>query len=156
MEKVTACALARLLDYEEWANNETAAALAASGFAHEHRTRKIFAHIGATYTLWLSRLHLCPAIDVWPDPRTVDASALLASGYAMWRSLLNRDESFWSTSITYSNSKGETWSNTPRDIFTHIQLHSSYHRGQIAILFGHEGQTPAYTDFIEGARRSQF
>jgi len=134
---VATCALARLLDYEEWANNETAAALTASGVAPDHRARKIFAHIGATYTLWLSRLRLCPANDIWPDPRNVDPRALLASGYKMWRNLFNRDETFWATPITHTNTKGETWSNTPRDIFTHIQLHSSYHRGQIAILLTH-------------------
>lgn len=150
------CSLLRVLDYEQWANTEVADALAQSGFAADHRARKLFAHIAATYSLWLSRIGEAEAIAIWPNPAGVDAAAVLAAGYAKWREFFVRDGSFWDTPIRYTNTKGEAWSNTPRDMLAHIQLHSSYHRGQIAILFGNEKRTPAYTDFIEGARRGSF
>ena len=42
----------------------------------------------------------------------------------------------------------ESFRNTPRDILTHLGMHSHYHRGQIAILVRRAGSTPAVTDFI--------
>ena len=55
--------------------------------------------------------------------------------------------------IRYTNSKGEDWSNAVADVLTHVVLHSSYHRGQIASLLGRAGEAAAYSDYIECLRR---
>lgn len=55
--------------------------------------------------------------------------------------------------INYKNSKGEPWTSTIEDILSHVLLHSSYHRGQIANEVRAGGEQPAYTDFIHAARK---
>jgi len=55
--------------------------------------------------------------------------------------------------IEYRNSKGEQWQSTVADVLTHVLLHGSYHRGQIASAIRAAGGTPAYTDFIHATRQ---
>ena len=57
-----------------------------------------------------------------------------------------------SQQVSYLNSKGETWTNSVGDILTHVLLHSSYHRGQIATELRAAGLEPACTDFIHAVR----
>ena len=55
--------------------------------------------------------------------------------------------------VSYVNSKGEPWTSSVEDILTHVVLHSSYHRGQIAADMRAAGHTPAYTDYIHARRQ---
>jgi uncharacterized damage-inducible protein DinB len=50
--------------------------------------------------------------------------------------------------VTYTNSKGETFTNSASDILAQVFSHGCYHRGQIAALVKRGGGTPAMTDFI--------
>lgn len=50
--------------------------------------------------------------------------------------------------VQYSNSKGETYNNSIRDILYHIVNHATYHRGQIAAEFRNSGIEPLMTDYI--------
>ena len=59
-----------------------------------------------------------------------------------------QDEDSLGSEIVYTNQTGKSFRNTPRDILTHLGMHSHYHRGQIAILVRRAGSTPAVTDFI--------
>lgn len=56
-------------------------------------------------------------------------------------------------SLTYKNTKGESWTNQTEDILMHVIVHSAYHRGQIAADVRAAGFTPAYTDFIHAVRQ---
>lgn len=50
--------------------------------------------------------------------------------------------------IPYQNSKGIIFNNTIKDVLFHVINHSTYHRGQIAILFRKAGLEPIPTDYI--------
>ena len=50
--------------------------------------------------------------------------------------------------IAYRDVQGRPWRNSIRDILLHVVNHSSYHRGQVALLLGQEGKTPPVTDYI--------
>ncbi|MDO8549036.1 MAG: DinB family protein [Ignavibacteria bacterium] len=50
--------------------------------------------------------------------------------------------------IKYRNTKGDEYQNRLSDIITHVINHSSYHRGQIALLVRNAGGIPAVTDYI--------
>ncbi len=41
------------------------------------------------------------------------------------------------------------------EIVTHVAMHGSYHRGQIARQLRSAGLEPPYTDFIQYTRRDQ-
>ena len=50
--------------------------------------------------------------------------------------------------IVYRNSKGDEFQNSIREIFFHFINHSTYHRGQIAMLMKQAGLEPINTDYI--------
>ena len=52
------------------------------------------------------------------------------------------------TSIQYTNTKGQPFSNTVRDILFQIINHSTYHRGQIALEFRQNNIEPLVTEYI--------
>ena len=93
-------------------------------------------------------------MDVWPTLPPAECEAQLRDLSQAWQAYLAGlcPESL-DQQIHYTNSKGENWSNTVVDVLTHVVLHSSYHRGQIASFLGRAGQAAAYSDYIECIRR---
>lgn len=57
------------------------------------------------------------------------------------------------TTVTYTNSAGDTFTNTLSEIFTHVFFHSVHHRGQIIEAIRKNGDEPPYVDFIGFLRR---
>jgi uncharacterized damage-inducible protein DinB len=146
--------LAREFVYNAWANRESLRSLLAAK-AVPARAAEVIAHIVGAEWLWLKRLgQSSPDLPVWPALSLHDCDAQLKALASAWKDLLRSttDESL-SQKIAYTNSKGEQWTNTVADVLTHVALHSSYHRGQIASLLGRAGETAAYSDYIECVRR---
>src|SRR5207237_7244435 len=50
--------------------------------------------------------------------------------------------------VTYRTSAGDQFTSTLEDILTHVSIHGSYHRGQVASLIRAAGDTPSPTDYI--------
>lgn len=50
--------------------------------------------------------------------------------------------------VIYTNTKGEVFENSIRDILFHVVNHSTYHRGQIATDHKLNGIQPLVTDYI--------
>jgi uncharacterized damage-inducible protein DinB len=151
--------LRRQFAYDEWANHEVLKAIRAAAGANERspneRSLQLMSHILAAELVWLERLQRQPqSVPVWPEPDLAQCEAQAAKLGGMWLEFLDLiTAGDVSQSITYKNSKGEEWTSTIVDVLTHVILHSAYHRGQIATHMRASGQTPAYTDFIHGARR---
>ena len=57
--------------------------------------------------------------------------------------------------VAYRNSAGRDFRSRVSDIVTHVAMHGSYHRGQIARRLRSAGLEPPYTDFIQYTRRDQ-
>jgi uncharacterized damage-inducible protein DinB len=146
--------LPRLFAYEFWANREAVASLARAGTNAPPRTIAIMGHVLAASRLWLARISQEKIkVDVWPTRTAEQMAADIDSLEQMWsRWLGTAKPARLDDSISYVNSKGEPWSSTTRDVLTHMFLHASYHRGQIATLLGRSAQQAAYTDFIHAAR----
>jgi uncharacterized damage-inducible protein DinB len=71
-----------------------------------------------------------------------------------WTALLDGlDAEGAARAVSYVNSKGEPWTSTAGDILLHVALHSSYHRGQIAMALRDGGEEPPYTDYIHCVRQ---
>ncbi|HUA14190.1 MAG TPA: DinB family protein [Verrucomicrobiae bacterium] len=146
--------LRRQFVFNDWANREVLTVIEASGKGRE-RSLQLFAHILSAERLWLERLQgKPPSTPVWPQA-TVEGCQEQAAGMArLWREYLEPITSGdLSQSISYKNTKGEAWTNTILDVLTHVILHSTYHRGQIASHTRASGEAPAYTDFIHGVRQ---
>ena len=109
--------------------------------------------IGAEY-LWWARLESRPAeLAVWPDLSLDECGSRLHELSHRLMETLSAHLQRLSETVTYKNSKGETWTSTAEDILTHVTIHSAHHRGQIASDLRAAGQEPAYTDFIHAVRQ---
>jgi uncharacterized damage-inducible protein DinB len=146
----------RLFDYEAWANRETLASLRAAANPPE-KARKLLGHIVGAGRLWISRIEgAAKPPAVWPDLSLEECARGIEEMRGRWSAFLERaDPAELSRAVGYTNSKGERWESSVADILTHVVLHGTYHRGQIASRLRDAGGEPAYTDFIEAARRGK-
>jgi uncharacterized damage-inducible protein DinB len=144
--------LARLFAHDAWANAETVAAIRAAGAPPA--AVRLIAHVAGAERLWKARLDAVPSpVAVWPDwPLDECARALerMAGEWAAYvPSLAPAD---LARMVPYLNSKGERWTTSVDDVLAHVVLHSSYHRGQIALVLREGGAEPAYTDYAHCVR----
>lgn len=154
----------RLFAYDDWANRQTVASLRAAASAGAtggvpEKARKRLSHLLGAGWLWLSRLESAaspPPAEwpVWPDLPLEDAALGIEELARTWDAFVSSlDEAGLARTITYTNSKGEAWSSRVSEVLMHVVLHGGYHRGQIASDLREAGFEPAYTDYIEAARR---
>ncbi len=144
----------RQCEYEFWATAEVLRVLAGLPDPPSASTR-LLAHIIAAQHLWLARLRSHPPrLAVWPALSLAECAAELREGEVEWQSYLDGlSDDDLSGECNYTNSKGEAWKNSVADILTHVGLHSSYHRGQIALEIRRSGSDPAYTDYVHAVRQ---
>jgi uncharacterized damage-inducible protein DinB len=148
----------RMFAYDYWANRECLAAMRTAG-AISADTIGRTAHILSAQKLWLERiLKERQSMPVWPSSTIQDCVALADEMSSAWRNYLTRVGNQFAPGslddqVEYRNSKGEPWSSRVEDILTHVLLHSTYHRGQIALQMRASGVEPAHTDFIHAVRQ---
>jgi uncharacterized damage-inducible protein DinB len=146
--------LRRFFTYDSWANREVLNSLSHAN-SPVPRAVKLMAHIVGAEEIWYSRL--CsrnPELPVWPELDVTACRREQERLSTLWSTYLRQltPESLSST-ISYKNSKGESWTSKIEDVLMHVVMHSAYHRGQIASDMRAAGSTPAYTDFIHGVRQ---
>jgi len=142
----------QLASFDEWANLAVIAAVRDAGRPLD-RSLKFTAHIVAAEYVWLTRIQERPSpYAVWPELTLEECGREVPVLGKSWKGLLSQPD-ILDRSIHYKNSKGEAYDSLVRDILTHVFLHSTYHRGQIAADMRQNGITPAYTDFIHGVRQ---
>ena len=145
--------LSRLIRYDIWANREVLDSLEQS--PPPSKSLRWMAHILGAEHLWMARLRRRqPALPVWPDLDVEQCGTQLDELSRLWPAYLRglTRERLGDT-ISYTNSKGEAWTNTVEEILTHVTIHSAYHRGQIAADLRSAGSSPAYTDYIHAVRQ---
>ena len=144
----------RLFHYDAWANRQVA-----TSFKSQEpvpvRSLGWLAHILWAERLWWERLKQIPQSHKTASGLTVaQCSTEVEEVHHLWNSYLALPPvDLLTQSVSYTNSKGEDWSNTVADILTHVVMHSAYHRGQIASDMRAAGKIPAYTDFIHAVRQ---
>lgn len=142
--------LLSLLDHAAWADSLARAAIEGLPDGDERgRAVRLYAHLAAAEHVWLSRLEgRTSAHPVWPDLSLADAAALAGYSIAALRRVAEGAQAELDRVVEYRNSAGLSFQNTVAEILTHVALHGSYHRGQIAALTRAGGGTPAATDYI--------
>jgi uncharacterized damage-inducible protein DinB len=146
--------LRRQFAYDAWANREVLNAIRGAG-GESRRSLQLMSHILAAERVWLERLKQMPqSVPVWPEPNLEQCEAEAdALGHLWFEHLDLITAGDVTQNVSYTNSKGESWTSTIVDVLAHVITHSAYHRGQIATHMRESGQTPAYTDFIHGVRQ---
>jgi len=144
----------REFSYNSWANQEVINAIASAG-GQDTRSLQLMSHIFAAERLWLERLKQQPqSTAVWPEFDMKRCQEQLDELSKLWKQHLELiTAGDVAQTVSYKNSKGESWTSSIVDVLTHVVMHSAYHRGQIASHMRESGKTPAYTDFAHAIRQ---
>jgi uncharacterized damage-inducible protein DinB len=144
----------RLFEHVKWANARILEALKKTDGKPE-KALKLFAHVLGAERVWLARLNGQDSSvhPVWPDMGLEECEKCMEeniAGYSAFLSNLTNED--LARTVTYSNTSGATFNTAIQDILTHVSMHGSYHRGQIAQAMRIEGFEPVNTDFITFVR----
>ncbi|MDB4877250.1 MAG: hypothetical protein JWM41_3696 [Gemmatimonadetes bacterium] len=139
-----------------WADSLVADALERDT-SPEPDAARLFAHIASVEHLWYSRIQgAAPAHAVWPALSVAEARALAAEHGELFEQLVRGAKATALARVaSYRNSAGREFTNTVEEIVTHVAMHGSHHRGQIALRLRASGQEPPYVDYIQFMRRNQ-
>jgi uncharacterized damage-inducible protein DinB len=143
----------RLLAYDAWANGATLDSLRSGN--PPAKALRWMAHLVGSGELWLARLrNEPPTMAVWPELDLEQCASGVARLAQQWPRYLGtlRDDDL-GENVGYRNTRGEYWTSTIADILTHVTMHGSYHRAQIAAAVRESGGEPAHTDFIHAVRQ---
>lgn len=161
--------LRKMLDYERWANQRTLDSIksAENGllsqasrvgaapddmYAKHARALATMGHILWARRRWLWRLGECePAPEVmpvkeWPVARLAQEAEELDRAWAKFLGGLKAAD--LDGEVKYRGGDGADYCDSIAQIADHILNHSTYHRGQVAMLVKHCGGDPAETDYI--------
>ena len=144
---------AKLVAHLEWADQRVLAALRAAPHAPA-KALELYAHILGSEHVWVSRLYgMPPRLAVWPNLRLDECEGVAAENAGQLKKIVEAiTGDALERGITYRNSAGDQFTSTLEDILTHVMMHGSYHRGQVASLIRAAGDTPSPTDYIFFAR----
>jgi len=149
--------LLSLIGHMRWADAIVAEALLRDA-PPEPQAARLFAHVASVEHLWLARIEARePDFAVWPTAMSPAEAASLAAEHAdlYERLVAGATAEALSRPVAYRNSAGRDFRSRVSDIVTHVAMHGSYHRGQIARQLRSAGFEPPYTDFIQYTRRDQ-
>lgn len=107
----------------------------------------LYNHIINAHHIWNSRI--VPAehsVGVWELHPLSRLQELDSTNYQRTCEILGHTVP--GLNIRYTNTKGQTFLNSVRDILFHVINHSNYHRAQIASEFKAQGIEPPVTDYI--------
>ncbi|MFC3196563.1 DinB family protein [Parapedobacter deserti] len=139
--------LERLFAYNHQCNQQLAAILHKQSAVAGAKSISIFSHILSAHHIWNHRIAgQSPAYNVWELHPTDAFEAIDRHNHDQTITVLDTVD--LTTEITYVNSKGQRFANTAGDIFLHVINHTTYHRGQLALLFRQNGMEPLATDYI--------
>ena len=145
-----------LFKYNDWATRNTANSLKGLEKKDE-RLGDLLSHIVSAQKLWLNRaLEREILVKPWDKLSVQECISQSTSVTAEWVNMLeNFTDKDLDKRIKYTNTKGEKFINTIRDIVIQVINHSTYHRAQIAQKIRALGEIPAVTDYIVYQRQFQ-
>jgi uncharacterized damage-inducible protein DinB len=103
-------------------------------------------HIINAHQVWNSRILKQSSFGIFEMHPTIELQELNAANFQNTLYILQNTE--FAQAIDYSNSKGDKFSNSVRDILFQVINHSTYHRAQIATECRQNGIEPLLTDYI--------
>lgn len=138
--------LHEFLRYTKKADEIIIEALSITGFSIPE-ANKLLSHVLSAQHIWTKRiLGKKPIYAVWEMFRPEEFYSIHKTNTALLEDILMNTE--LTTVINYSNSAGDTFSNTVEEILMHVCNHGTYHRGQLAKMLKQAGYVPPITDYI--------
>lgn len=116
---------------------------------------RLFSHILFAEKVWITRLQELDSsrLPIWSDVDIEVCTELVRQNEESYKTFLTKlEKSDLEKLISYTNSKGNEFKSSVRDVLTHVALHGQYHRGQINLRLRAEGIEPVNIDFISFVR----
>jgi len=112
----------------------------------DEKSKNLLNHILNAHQIWNARILNQNKFEVWQI--NADNLLLNINTENFFNSSKILDERELTEKTSYKNSKGNEFENSIQAIFFHFTNHSTYHRGQIAMLMKQAGLEPLNTDYI--------
>lgn len=112
---------------------------------------RLMSHLLGAQQVWYNRCTNQNAIGgaIWPDWEAGALLPIITENYVKWNSFLQGlDAAGFEKPITYTDSKGNPYSNRLSDILTHVINHGTHHRAQAGVYLKSDGAPLPLTDFI--------
>jgi uncharacterized damage-inducible protein DinB len=107
----------------------------------------LFSHMLNAHHIWNKRVKSQPTLyGVWQEHAIIDLKSIDQVNFE--ETLQIMDMYALEKVIDYTNSARTAFANKVSDMLFHIINHSTYHRGQIALLFRQHGLDPLSCDYI--------
>lgn len=110
------------------------------------KSLKLINHILNAHQVWNSRILKEESFGVWQMNEFSDLTKINNTNFSNTKKIIQEFDLV--QTVFYQNSKGERFENKIEDILFHTVNHSTYHRGQIALLFRKSGIDPLVSDYI--------
>lgn len=110
------------------------------------KNKSLLNHILNAHQIWNSRIINQKTFEVWqinPDKSLLNINS---DNFKNTLEIINQRE--LTEIVSYKNSRGKEFNNTIQEVIFHFLNHSTYHRGQIAMLMKQAGLEPINTDYI--------
>jgi len=140
--------LRELFAYNDWANRRLVHALKSN---ESEKARQILAHLLVTEKEYFERLHGrdSTGFNFWQDLSLDDCRSLARENAENFEKLLKRfDDEGLGQIASYKTSEGVAFTNTFRELLTHVLFHSSIHRGNIILKMRETDFAPPLIDYI--------
>lgn len=108
---------------------------------------RLFSHILNAQQIWNSRIETRQKIfGVWEIHPVHTCNTIDTLNHEFTLNIIDKYD--LNDTIKYTNTKGQSFRNSIKDILFHVINHSTYHRGQIAIEVKQNNIEPLITDYI--------
>lgn len=147
----------QLFQHMAWADDQVLQLLNHSPAARNPSVLRLFSHVLAAERVWLLRLREenAAAQPIWPELVLAEINQMAAANASSYAQLLaEMSDGTFAAEVTYTNSQGVSFRTPVKEILTHVAVHGSYHRGQIAAAVRASGGEPVNTDYIRFVREA--
>jgi len=138
----------KLYQYNQWANKRVFDTLHRQKVDDE-KILTLMSHVVSALYIWLSRIQ-GESPEPYPLWKQYELEELISMNEIItsrWLKFVSETENF-DRILTYNNYVGDPYKNNVEQIMIHLVNHSSYHRGQVALLLREKGFEPINTDYI--------
>jgi len=146
----------RLFNYDRYANLQILNTIVAAN--QPQKSVQIFAHLLAAQQIWYKRCinesHF--SIPLWPDWKAETFKDMIEANHVSWLNFIKQQENkAFEQLVTYTNKKGEMFSNQLADLLQHVINHGTHHRAQAGQHLKVTGATLPVTDYIYYVRQME-
>mgnify|MGYP006059587893 FL=1 len=110
------------------------------------KSKSLLNHILNAHQIWNARIFNDNQFEVWQINSEDLLLKINSENFSNSYKILEKRE--LNDIVNYKNSKGTKFENSIQEILFHFINHSTYHRGQIAMLLKETGLEPLNTDYI--------